>query len=119
MKTEDEHIRKGFMYNIAEDEDIHYWLNGLPARKHSEYIRKAIRHFMHSEQPQPPQIAQSSSNEHYVSQEEMEAIKQRLNAIEAQLAKQSALLGATTAENTQNEENRYISAPDILQNLGR
>lgn len=119
MKTEDEHIRKGFMYNITEDEDIHYWLNGLPARKHSEYIRQAIRHFMHSEQQHSVQVVHKSNNEYLVSRKEIEVIQQRLNAIEAQLAKQSAPLEATTAENTQNEENRYISAPDILQNLGR
>lgn len=52
-------------------------------------------------------------------QEEIEAIKQRLNEIEAQLAKEYSPLRATTVENKRNEENRYISAPDILQNLGR
>lgn len=119
MKTEDEHIRKGFMYNITEDKDIHQWLNGLPARKHSEYIRKAIRHFMHTDQPQPPQITQSSNNKYDVSQEEIETIKQRLNTIEAQLANQPSPLEGATTENKRNEENRYISAPDILQNLGR
>ena len=119
MNAEADHIRKGFMYNAIEDQDIHEWLNGLPARKHSEYIRKAIRHFMHTEQPQLPQIAQGSGNEYYVSQEEIETIKQRLNAIEAQLAKQSSPSGANTEKNKRNEENRYISAPDILQNLGR
>lgn len=119
MKIEDEHIRKGFMYNITEDQDIHQWLNGLPARKHSEYIRKAIRHFMHSEQQHSVQVVHKNNNEYLVSRKEIEVIQQRLNAIEAQLAKQPSPLEAATTENKRNEENRYISAPDILQNLGR
>lgn len=118
MKVEDGHIRKGFIYNTCEDQDIHDWLNNLPARKHSEYIRKAIRHFMHTEQPQPPQRIRDGNSEHYAPQEEIETIKQRLSRIEEQLIEQTAPV-ATITKNEQKEENRYINAPDILQNLGR
>lgn len=43
-------IRKNFYYSAIEDSDIQEWFNSLPPKSHSEYIRKAIRHFMEREE---------------------------------------------------------------------
>ena len=36
-------VRKIFIYDKEEDHDIQEWIESLPSRSHSEFIRKAIR----------------------------------------------------------------------------
>lgn len=42
-------IRKGFSYDEVIDADIKKWFDSLPTRKHSQYIRLAIKEYINRE----------------------------------------------------------------------
>lgn len=46
-------VRKIFSYDKEEDHDIQEWIDSLPARSHSEFIRKAIRTMIALEEKSP------------------------------------------------------------------
>lgn len=41
--------RKHFTYDTIEDEDIHEWMESLPKRGQSKFIRVAIREYLKTE----------------------------------------------------------------------
>lgn len=42
-------VRKTFIYDPKQDDDIHNWINGIKNRERSKYIRIAIRTLLNSE----------------------------------------------------------------------
>jgi len=53
-------IRKIISYDDIEDKDIKDWLNSLPVRQQSKYIRVAIRHYISNLADQDEQRGNSS-----------------------------------------------------------
>ncbi|WP_404456833.1 hypothetical protein LG329_19560 (plasmid) [Virgibacillus necropolis] len=64
--------RKLFSYDREEDADIHKFLNKLPPRQQSKYIRIALR--LLKEQLETGNIEQSRNLSHDVSQQKRENI---------------------------------------------
>ncbi len=104
-------IRKIFTYDDLEDKDIHDWLESLPQRQQSKYIRIALRTYLgylreqeNSNEPAVIAKRQSATQTH-------NSIKQE-NDQEPNKSKQ--------VNEDKNDEDEYVSLdPSFIDDLGK
>ena len=105
---EDADVRKVFVYNKGKDSDIHSWIESLPQRSHSEFIRKAIRNYINHEQ-------QLSSGNNLTNNNDLE---KRLSLVENELKdlKENNFKSEVSRE---KEERKFVDASHIIKDLGK
>src|SRR5699024_4360069 len=105
---EDSDVRKVFVYNKEKDSDIHSWIESLPQRSHSDFIRKAIRNYIASEQQ-----SSSNSSDNFNLEERVSSLERELEVIKS--GNQNPIINKKDAE----KERSFIDASEILKNLGK
>lgn len=113
-------VRKIFIYDKEEDHDIQEWIESLPSRSHSEFIRKAIRTMIALEKKFQPKG------------EDIEKLKERMALLEKEMTEIKTYL-TTNAKyysceseekndshlQKDNNERKFVDASHIIKNLGK
>ncbi len=106
-------VRKVFFYDKEEDSDIQEWIESLPARSQSEYIRKAIRTMIALEKSSNAKI------------EEANKLEERVSHLEKELSEIKTYLinnphgGERNDSPDQGNERKFVDASHIIKNLGK
>lgn len=112
MSEQGETIRKNITYDTVEDKEIHEWLESLPPRTHSLYIRKALKEYITNDRPIE-----------YISE-----VNKRLDLIEEKLkikyedhssVKKNKKDETNESESKENKNDNFVNADDMLKNLGK
>src|SRR5699024_6220047 len=109
-------IRKNITYDTVEDKEIHEWLESLPPRTHSLYIRKALKEYITSEKPTK---GNKDINQVYERLDVIEE-KLRLNYVtyEVEIDIKNQVVKSTETEKDTRDDN-YVIADHMIKDLGK
>lgn len=113
-------VRKVFFYDKEEDSDIQEWIDNLPSRSHSEFIRKAIRTMIEIEKNNQPS---ESVND---LEKRIALLEQEMNEVKTYIINNSNVHFSQTLDEGNSHDNReenkrrnFVDASHIIKNLGK
>jgi len=111
-----ETIRKNITYDTVDDKEIHEWLESLPPRTHSLYIRKALKEYITNEKPTNEN---KDINQVY---ERLDVIEEKLRLnygeSEVDIDEKNQVDKPTESEKDTSDDN-YVNADHMIKDLGK